>query len=105
MAPSTAELYTPRRDINGQKCAHSGLRKNMVNFEGKSGKTAEYPGIATARMLLPTVISTAFDPVHHARPTSLTLQASDAARQVVPVQQCVGSSPPNSSSVLSAANA
>ena len=47
MAPSTAELYKPRRDINGQKCAHSGLRKNMVSFAGKSGKTAKKSGIAT----------------------------------------------------------
>ena len=47
MTSSTAELYTPRRDIKGPKCAHSGLRKNMVSFAEKSGKTAEKSGIAT----------------------------------------------------------
>ena len=41
MAPFTAELYTPRRNINGPKCAHSDLRKNMIKFAEKSGKTAE----------------------------------------------------------------
>ena len=48
MAPSTAELYTPRRNIHGPKCAHSGLRKNMVSFAEKSGKTAEKSGIRTS---------------------------------------------------------
>ena len=47
MAPSTAELYTPGRNINGPKCAHSGLRKKMVSFAEKSGKTAKKSGIRT----------------------------------------------------------
>ena len=46
MAPSTAELYPPYRDINQPKCAHSGSRKNMVSYAKKSGKTAE-SGIRT----------------------------------------------------------
>ena len=51
MAPSTAELYPPRRDINGPKCAHSGLRKEMVSFAGKSGKTAKKSGFLTEHYL------------------------------------------------------
>ena len=47
MAPSTAEIYTPGRNINGPKCSHSGLRKKMVSFAEKSGKTAEKSGIRT----------------------------------------------------------
>ena len=50
MAPSTAELYPPYRDINRPKCAHSGLRKKMVSFAEKCGKTAEKSGIHTVSL-------------------------------------------------------
>ena len=47
MAASTAELYPPYRDINRPKCAHSGLRREMVRFAKKSGKTAGKSSIRT----------------------------------------------------------
>ena len=57
MAPSTAELYTPRRNINGPKCAHYGLRKEKVSFAGKGGKTAENNGIPTYDIMYISMIS------------------------------------------------
>ena len=43
MAPSTAELYTPRRDINGSKCALSGLQKNLVFLQTNLVKQRKNP--------------------------------------------------------------
>ena len=50
---------------------------------------------STARLILLTVVPTAFDPANRACPASLSLQASDVAQQNVLVQQGVDSSPPN----------
>ena len=47
MAPSTAELCTPRREYNGPNCALCGFEENSGNFVGNSGKLAENSGIAT----------------------------------------------------------
>ena len=47
MAPSTAELYTPRREYNGPNCALSGFAENSGSFAENSGKLAENSGIAT----------------------------------------------------------
>ena len=47
MPPSTAELYPRYRNINRPKCADSSLRKEMVSFAEKCGKTAEKSGIRT----------------------------------------------------------
>ena len=42
MATTTAEMYTPRRDINGPKCVCG----KYGNFAEKSGKTAEKFGVS-----------------------------------------------------------
>ena len=58
MAPSTAELYTPRRDINGPKCAHSSLRKENAGFAEKGGKTAEKNGMIKLVGVVPDLVQT-----------------------------------------------
>ena len=49
MPPSTAELYPRYLNKNRPKCADSSLRKEMVSFAEKCGKTAEKSGIRTVQ--------------------------------------------------------
>ena len=47
MAPSTAELYTPRREYNVQNCALSSFAKKSGNSAVKTGNFAEKFGKVT----------------------------------------------------------